>query len=45
MQKMRIKAFKEFISDIEQGAFPSKENEVQVSDNLIKTFCNEIDQF
>ena len=41
---MRIKAFKEFISDVKTGAFPSKEYEVQVSDNLIKTFCNEIDQ-
>jgi len=44
MQKMRIKAFKEFILDIETGVFPSKKYEVQVSDNLIKTFCNEIDQ-
>ena len=41
---MRVRAFSEFIKDIDEGHFPSSEFEVNVNDDLVETFCKEIDK-
>ena len=45
MQKMRIDAFKEFAKEVQSGKFPSKEYEVDVSDDVYTSFCEELDKF
>ncbi len=43
MQQMRIKAFNEFISEVNSGKFPSKNNDVDTSDEFISDFCKYAD--
>ena len=45
MQKLRIDAFKEFAKEVQSGKFPSKEYEVDVSDDVYTSFCEELDKF
>ena len=40
---MRVKAFSEFIKDVKQGTFPSPQYEVDVTDELVQSFCNSIE--
>ena len=44
IHQMRVKAFSEFIKDIDEGNFPSSGYEVNVDDNLVVSLCNEIDK-
>ena len=44
IHQMRVRAFSEFIKDIDEGKFPSSEFEVNVNDDLVETFCKEIDK-
>tara|TARA_B100000886_G_scaffold330664_1_gene281319 strand:+ start:275 stop:1126 length:852 start_codon:yes stop_codon:yes gene_type:complete len=44
IHKIRVKAFGAFIKDVNQGTFPSPEYEVNVPDELVASFCNEIDK-
>ena len=43
IHKMRVKAFSEFIKDVKQGTFPSPQYEVNVTDELVQSFCNSIE--
>ena len=43
IHKMRVKAFSKFIKDVNKGTFPSLEHEVSVSDELVQSFCNSIE--
>tara|TARA_B100001094_G_scaffold49371_1_gene44810 strand:- start:904 stop:1752 length:849 start_codon:yes stop_codon:yes gene_type:complete len=44
IHKMRVKAFSEFIKDVNLGTFPSPQYEVSVTDELVQSFCNEIEK-
>ena len=44
IHQMRVKAFSEFIKDIDEGNFPSSGYEVNVDDDLVVSLCNEIDK-
>tara|TARA_B100000902_G_scaffold2958_1_gene3718 strand:- start:503 stop:1351 length:849 start_codon:yes stop_codon:yes gene_type:complete len=44
IHQMRVRAFSEFIKDIDEGKFPSSKFEVNVNDDLVETFCKEIDK-
>ena len=44
MQDMRIQAFREFSKDVKSRKFPSEEYEVNVSDDIVFSFCEEIDK-
>ena len=44
IHKIRVKAFGAFIKDVNQDTFPSTEYEVNVPDELVESFCNEIDK-
>ena len=43
IHKMRVQAFSKFIKDVNKGTFPSLEHEVSVSDELVQSFCNSIE--
>lgn len=43
MQEMRITAFREFAAEIRSGAFPSKEYEVDVCDEVVEGFVEALD--
>jgi 3-methyl-2-oxobutanoate hydroxymethyltransferase len=44
IHKMRVKAFSEFIKDVNLGTFPSPQYEVSVTDELVQSFCNAIEK-
>ena len=44
IHKMRVKAFSEFIKDVNLGTFPSPQYEVNVTDELVQSFCNSIEK-
>ena len=44
IQEMRVKAFREFSQDVKSGKFPSEEYEVNISDEIVSSFCEEIDK-
>ena len=44
IHKMRVKAFSEFIKDVNLGTFPSPQYEVSVTDELVQSFCNVIEK-
>ena len=44
MQKMRVDAFKEYIKEVKTKKFPSSEFEVDIKNEIIDQFRNEIDK-
>ena len=43
MQKMRVKAFKEFVKEVQSGVFPSSEYEVELKNDIVKDFVKQIE--
>jgi 3-methyl-2-oxobutanoate hydroxymethyltransferase len=44
MQAERVGGFKEFIADVQSGAFPAAEHVIKASDNLVEDFLGAIDE-
>ena len=44
MQKVRVAAFKEFVSEVRSGAFPGAEHTVDVSQNVVNGFLEAVDK-
>ena len=44
MQKTRVAAFKEFISEVRSGAFPGAEHTVDVSQDVVNGFLKVVDK-
>ena len=44
IQKIRIKAFKHFIDDVNNNNFPSNNYEVEVTEEFVERFCNYLDK-
>ena len=44
IQKIRVNAFKDFIDDVNSDIFPSKNFEVEVTEEFVERFCNYLDK-
>ena len=44
IQKIRVKAFKDFIDDVNSDIFPSNNFEVEVTEEFVERFCNYLDK-
>ena len=44
IQKIRVKAFKDFIDEVNTNIFPSNKFEVEVKEEFVERFCNYLDK-